>query len=112
MLHWFFFGFITILSSFFLMIIISWNCHGEGNNTFKRIIKSIINEHKLGGILVLMETHIAGSKVKKMSKSLGYNSVVHVDPNGFLGGIWVLWNRDSINVTIHELQDQFIHFQV
>lgn len=69
--------------------ILSWNCRGVGTDTFKRVYASLIKDHK-PRILVLMETYILRDHTKIVSESLGFDSLVQVDPNGFSGVIWVL----------------------
>lgn len=72
---------------------------------------SMIKDHK-PKILILMKTHITGERAEEVSESLGFNSVARVDPNGLSGGIWVLWNRDTIDIAVNELHPQFIQFDV
>lgn len=69
-----------------------WNSKGAGNLRFRLHMQDLIRHHSLG-ILVLLETKLAGQGAEDVSSSLGSSKVHRVDVVGFRGGIWLLWNE-------------------
>lgn len=43
-------------------------------------------------ILALLDTKIHSSKVSKFLGTTGYTDMLAVEPAGFVGGLWLLWD--------------------
>lgn len=56
----------------------------------------------------MCEPRISGSKAVSMVKSLGFPCFEIVDPVGFFGGLWLLWDDSKVNVEIIGTHDQAI----
>lgn len=50
-------------------------------------------------IMIVMETHIGGERAKEISNKLPFDGAIHTDTIGFVGGLWLLWNSDRVQVT-------------
>ncbi|GLT69081.1 hypothetical protein SLA2020_412600 [Shorea laevis] len=90
------------------MKVISWNCRGATNNEFKRNAMEIIREHN-PGIFIIMETKLAGDRAVEVARSLGLPKWELVDADGYVGGIWVLWDDSRFSVDILSKGSQVIH---
>ncbi|XP_028068131.1 uncharacterized protein LOC114270746 isoform X1 [Camellia sinensis] len=90
-----------------LLRLLFWNCCGAGNNSFKRNLVEIIQAHK-PEIIVLMETKIAYSKMSNFFTRLGTASSI-VNPVDRVGGIWVIWDTNHVNVLASMVSPQAIH---
>ncbi|OMO51138.1 reverse transcriptase [Corchorus capsularis] len=67
------------------------------NPDFKKIVADLVRNN-MPNILVITEPRIGGVRGKIIRRSLGYDSDNFVDPLCFSGGIWVLWNKDNLEV--------------
>ncbi|KAI8027869.1 hypothetical protein LOK49_LG02G01070 [Camellia lanceoleosa] len=89
------------------MKILIWNCRGAGNNTFKRNLRELIRTHK-PEILALMETKVTFSSPGNFFNNLVFSTSTMVDPIGRMGGIWMLWDMDHVNVRTYSVSTQYI----
>lgn len=88
--------------------ILVWNCRGAGNSKFKRNFSELMKTHK-PGVVALLETKVSLDSMGIFFKSLGLKGSVHVDPTGRVGGIWLLWDPDTVSVNTTEISNQVIH---
>ncbi|KAJ4845396.1 hypothetical protein Tsubulata_010578 [Turnera subulata] len=63
-------------------------------------------------IAVVMEPRISGRKENRVVSRLGFSNSHRVDPRGFSGGIWILWEAQRMDVSIIYNHTQFIHLRV
>ncbi|KAI8013993.1 hypothetical protein LOK49_LG05G00296 [Camellia lanceoleosa] len=91
-----------------LLKLLIWNCRGAGNKTFKHNLVEILRSHKLE-ILIVMETKVAFSKMGNFFNRLGFTASTIVDPIGRVGGIWILWDTNHVNVRASSVGPQVIH---
>lgn len=87
------------------VMILVWNVRGAGDKSFPRIIKNII---QLNQVLAILEPRISGTRALQVINSLGFTNHHIVDATGFSGGIWLLWNCFSINISIVDHSSQSI----
>lgn len=80
--------------------IFSWNARGVGCRDFKRIFAKFMATHN-PSLVLLTETHVGGDRHHEIISSLGFSSWYAVEPMGYVRGIWLLWNRRLVKVTIH-----------
>lgn len=78
---------------------------------FARTLKDMIRLNK-PDILTLQEPRISGSRALQVIRSLGFQFHLIVEARGFSGGIWILWNNNSISITQIQAHDQFLHVKV
>lgn len=89
------------------MSIFIWNYQGAGSSKFLRAFKFMLNHYK-PDLVVLLKTHIIGSKVNNIINKLGVTRSHRIEAIGHSGGIWLLWNMDwDIDILVNDLQ--FVH---
>lgn len=88
-----------------------WNCRGAKSVVFLREVKELMRVHQLM-IVVLLEPKISGENAMDVCKQLRKSHWIRSEADGFSGGIWVLWDGDSIQVSPRYIYHQFIHMEV
>ena len=63
-------------------------------------------------ILVVVETRVGGNRAREISERLPFDGAIRSNAVGFVGGIWVLWNSDRVDVAHLASTEQEIHFTV
>ena len=94
-----------------LMDSIIWNCRGASKPSFQKRVREMVQKHN-PAILVVMETHVGGNRVREITERLHFDGAIRSDAVGFASGIWVLWNSDRVNVAHLASTEQEIHFTV
>lgn len=86
--------------------ILAWNVRGAGNAEFRRSFFDLIGRHK-PNVVLLTETRVGGDRASSIINSLGFPRHYKVDPMGYAGGIWLLWNDEQINMHVegHTFQE-------
>ena len=91
------------------MKMIAWNCQGAGNEMFRAHAYELHRRHR-PNILIIIEPRIAEARAQEVIDTLPYSHSCRVDPAGFSGGIWMLWNEGpSFSVEIITCSDHSIH---
>ena len=92
-----------------LMKMIAWNYQGAGSITFRNHAYELQRRHR-PNILIIIEPRIAKAKAQAVINTFPYTHSRHVDPTGFSGGIWMLWNESpSFKVEIITHSEYSIH---
>ena len=68
------------------------------NPHFHVTLKILIDTH-LPTIVIITETRVGGERVKDIMDRLPFDGALHADTIGYLGGIWVLWKSDAVEIT-------------
>ncbi|KAJ8421452.1 hypothetical protein Cgig2_005310 [Carnegiea gigantea] len=86
---------------FFLMLIImsspNNNTQGARGRDFMNTLKEHIRMHR-PKIIVLLETHISGTRADEVCSKIGFGGQFRVDPSGYQGAIWVLWLDNQLKL--------------
>nr|POF24584.1 putative ribonuclease h protein [Quercus suber] len=91
------------------MKMIAWNCQGVGNEMFRSHAYKLHRRHRLN-ILIIIKPRIVEARAQAVIDTLPYSHSQRVDPAGFSGGIWLLWNEcSSCIVEIITCSDHSIH---
>ena len=91
------------------MKMIAWNYQGVGSVAFHNHAYQLHHRHR-PDILIIVEPRIAEERVQVVINTLPYTHSRRVDPNGFSGGIWMLWNEStSCQVEILTHSEHSIH---
>ena len=91
------------------MKMIAWNCQGAGSVTFRNHAYELHRRHR-PNILIIIEPRIAVARAQAVINTLLYDHSQRVDPTGFFGGIWLLWNESpSLKVEILTHSEYSIH---
>ena len=56
-----------------------------------------------------METHIGGVRAREITDRLPFENAIHTDTIGLVGGLWMLWNSERVDVTHLANTEQEIH---
>lgn len=81
------------------MDILYWNAIGAHCTKFRYTIMELIHVHRVH-ILFVCELRIVGAKALDVVKLLGFSCFEVVDPIGFIGGLWLLWNDSKVRVEV------------
>ncbi|KAL8141278.1 hypothetical protein V2J09_007299 [Rumex salicifolius] len=76
-----------------------------------RTLKDIIRTHD-PTILVLVETRLSGTQADKVCKEIGFDGIVRAEAVGFKGGIWFLWRKDRVKLTVQDMFHQAVMLEV
>ena len=91
------------------MKMIAWNCQGAGSESFRTHAYELHRRHH-PDILIIVEPRIAEGRAQAVIDTLPYTHSRKVDPTGFSGGIWLLWNESSsFNIEIITHSDHSLH---
>ncbi|KAF7812560.1 uncharacterized protein G2W53_033536 [Senna tora] len=88
--------------------ILAWNVRGAASVEFKWIFRDLIRQHE-PNVVLLTETQVGGQKARQIISNLGYSKFHTVEPMGYAGGLWVLWNENQISLRMIEDTFQEIH---
>ena len=80
------------------MNILMWNCRGALNLDFKRQIFDIAVNHCLS-IMAITETRGGGDRAKGIISGLPFDGFITIDTIGYAGGLWVLWNKEDVDIS-------------
>ena len=81
-----------------LMSIITWNCRGAWKPAFKSHVRELVRNHD-PAILIVMETRVGGDRAKEITNELPFDGAIHTDTIGYAGGLWLLWNKDRVEIS-------------
>ena len=81
------------------------------NPHFHVTLKNLINSHT-PIIVIITETRVGGERAKDITDRLPFDGALHADTIGYLGGIWVLWKSDVVEITQLAKIEQEIHMLV
>ena len=59
-----------------------------------------------------METHVGGERAREITDLLLFDGIIHTGTIGYVGGLWVLWNADKVNISLLSSTKQEIHVEV
>ena len=79
------------------MNIIIWNSRGALNPNFQKYVRELAQNHDLT-IFVIMETKLGGDQAREITDRLLFDGAIHTDTIGFVGGLWLLWNSDKVEI--------------
>ena len=93
------------------MNILLWNCRGALGMDFKRHVLEMMVNH-LQSILIITETRVGGDRAAKIIEDLPFDGFFTTETIGYAGGLWLLWKRDEVDVTVLSATEQEIHATV
>ncbi|KAL8158938.1 LOW QUALITY PROTEIN: hypothetical protein V2J09_000475 [Rumex salicifolius] len=59
-----------------------------------------------------METQVSGTAANQVCNGFKFKQHVRVEAVGFSGGIWLLWNKENVNLQVLTVHDHFIHTRI
>ncbi|RYR78126.1 hypothetical protein Ahy_A01g002859 [Arachis hypogaea] len=93
------------------MIIVAWNIRGVANKATIRTLKEIKSQHR-PDITLIYEPKCSGNKATEVIKALGFNFSFLEEADGYVGGIWVLWDNPALTINILETHHQYVAMEV
>ena len=93
---------------FLKMNFLLWNCKGALNPDFKkRVLGMIVNHSPV--IMVITKTRVGGDRARKIIEDLPFDGSFVVDTIGYIGGLWLLWKKDEVDISMLSFTEQEIH---
>ena len=46
-----------------------------------------------------METRVEGERAREIIDKLPFDGAIHTKAIGYVGGLWVLWNADKVEIS-------------
>ncbi|PKI63698.1 hypothetical protein CRG98_015888 [Punica granatum] len=99
----------TTDSGIFHMNILVWNCRGSGSREFCRSMMDLIHQHGPDIIIILTETRLSGDRAQQIAGTFPFYGFACAPTRGLLGGIWMLWRTERVQVDLLESTEQEIH---
>ncbi|CAN0881186.1 Transposon TX1 uncharacterized 149 kDa protein [Linum grandiflorum] len=93
-----------------VMIILSWNCRGLGQDRAVRALEDLIRVHR-PDMVFLIETLVAKQKLEEIRVKLKFDGCFAVDVVGRSGGLGLLW-RHGVVATLLNYSRHSINMQV
>ena len=90
------------------MNIIIWNSRGALKPNFQSHVRELSQAHS-PSIMVIIETHLGGPRAKEITDRLPFDGAIHTETIGYVGGLWLLWNSDRVEITPLGNTEQEIH---
>ncbi|KAF7839049.1 RNA-directed DNA polymerase [Senna tora] len=81
------------------------------SKTFLGLVRDLKHRHNID-FVALVETRQSGDKASEIIKKLGFDGLERVHAVGFVGGIWCLWRKDRVSVSVLLKHHQFMHLKV
>ncbi|XP_072058201.1 uncharacterized protein [Arachis hypogaea] len=78
-------------------MILAWNIRGVANYASVSTLKELVRQ-KHPDLVLLCETECSGARAKEIIRSMGFKYYCIHEAQGYSGGIWALWNCDSLQV--------------
>lgn len=91
-----------------MMNIIIWNCREALKPSFLLNVIKLVSNHD-PTILVVMETHLGGDNAKEVIDKLPFQGAIHMDTIGFVGGLWLLWDTNRVEISNLASTEQEVH---
>ena len=62
--------------------------------------------------MVIKETRLGGERAREITDKLPFDGAIHTETIGYIGGLWLLWNSDLVEVKQLANTEQEIHVEV
>lgn len=63
-------------------------------------------------ILILLEPRISGTSTDEVCRRLGKSRWIRSEATGYSGGVWLLWDGDTIDVKLIHVHKFFVHVAI
>ena len=93
------------------MKVICWNVQGAKKAQLCHEV-GFINRTIKPDILILLKTMVNGPNEELIIRKLGYHHFSTIPPFNHVGGIWLLWNNENVEVTVLTKESRLMHFLV
>ena len=93
------------------MNIIVWNCRGALKPNFQDYVHDLVHQYD-PAIFVITETHVGGDRARDITDRLPFDGAIHTETVGRVGGLWLLWNSNRVEVSFLARSEKEIHSTV
>jgi len=93
------------------MKVICWNVQGVKKAQLHHEV-GFINRTIKSNILILLEAMVNGPNGELIIRKLGYHHFSTIPPSNHVGGIWLLWNNENVEVTVLAKESRLMQFLV
>ncbi|XP_061370281.1 uncharacterized protein LOC133312998 [Gastrolobium bilobum] len=76
-----------------------------------RTLKIFVNKYRIK-MVGLLETRTPSTRAHKLAKRIGFDRHIFQEVEGFSGGIWLLWESQSLQVRLLKKDNQYVHIEV
>ncbi|KAI9077623.1 hypothetical protein K1719_040398 [Acacia pycnantha] len=84
---------------------------GAASKGIAAVIREMRKQYKID-IVAILEPRVSGSQANKIIRNWGFKHSRRVEAVGFSGGIWLLWEREDLLVSVIRREEQFLHCKV
>lgn len=91
-----------------IMNLLIWNCRGAMKPNFKKTVMDLMEWHQ-PSIFTLTETCIDGQCADDIIRRLSFDGAYYTETIGYVGGIWLLWHSNVVDMDILSATKQEIH---
>lgn len=88
-----------------------WNCRGAGSLDTHAYLMNMLQAHR-PAVVALLETRVPSDRAKKLIQNSYLTNYTAVEAVGFAGGIWLLWDRNLVEVEALSHFDQVLNVGV
>ena len=75
---------------------------------FRKTVMDLVECHSLI-LMVIIEARLSGARAEEIIETFPFDGVAVADTTGFVGGIWLLWCPELVQVDVLALREQEIH---
>ena len=97
--------------SYTKMNLLIWNCRGAMKPEFRKRVMDLVEWHSLI-LMVITETRMSGAKAEEIIEAFPFDGHAISDTIGFVGGIWLLWRSNLVQVDVLVATKQEIHAMI
>ncbi|PRQ51592.1 putative transcription factor interactor and regulator CCHC(Zn) family [Rosa chinensis] len=91
--------------------VLCWNVRGAGGKKFRSAISNLIHYHKVD-ILIISEPRVPFSRVHNFFRKNGFPNAEISEAAGFSGGVWVLYDKNNIEIQYIDNNSQSVTVKV
>ena len=96
---------------FSMIKVLFWNARGARSDDFFYAVANIVKINSVD-ILAICEPCVQIQKSRDSLLRIGFSDFEVVEAIGFSGGIWLLWNKSKVSVSIIDKNSQSISVKV
>ena len=91
-----------------MMNVLIWNYKGAMKPEFRKTVMDLVEWHS-PILMVIIETRMSGVRAEEIIEALPFDGHAVSNTIGFVGGIWLLWRSDLVQVDVLAAIKQEIH---
>ena len=90
------------------MNVLLWKCRGALNSDFKRrVFEMAVNYFP--SVMIITKTRVGGDRAARIYEDLPFDGFFVTETIGYVGGLWLLWKKEEVDVFVLSSTKQEIH---